>query len=646
MLDLIRKKQQTTLIKFVFWAIIATFVGTIFLVWGKGDDRGAESENIAVEINGVGVTAAQYKNAYDNLYRFYQSIYGNSFNAEMEKLLNLNQTAYDQIVRQVLLMQEGDRIGLSVDRQEIIAAIAKIPQFQVNGNFDRQTYLDILSYQRITTDDFEADQEQTLFVQKAETALQDGVSVSDADIEEEFIRQNEKIDLSFVRVNPADFEKSVKVNNDLLKTFYAENQEQFRAPARLSLRYLQFDPARYLDELTLEEKEINKYYRRHLDQYGIEESVTAAHILIKFEQTATDDKKAKKRELAEKVLAKVNAGEDFAALARKYSDDSGSAVKGGDLGSFERGTMVPEFEQTAFSLNPGEVSDLVETQFGLHIIKVGSYVRADVKKLDEVLDQVKAGLRIEKSGKYAFEKAMDAYNINRKTGNLEKAAEEFNLGIKATGMFSSGQSIDGIGSSDQVTAAAFALKEGELARPIALDNGVYLITLKERQDSHIPELATVTAEVKITYRKQQAKILAKQAAEKLLADLKKGKKLKSLTKGVKSKIEQTAPFARTFGNSVPKIGESADLAKSAFALTAEAPTAPEVYEIGGRFIVATLKQKDTADMTLLDEIKRTELRKSVLATKRQETLNLRLETLKKQAEITLSAYLISIGVVR
>ncbi len=644
MLDLIRKKQQTTLIKLVFWLIIATFIGTIFLVWGKGSDRETDNKAAAITINNMDVSAAEYKSSYDNLYRFYQSVYGKSFNAEMEKLLNLNQTAYDQIVRQVLLIQEGERIGVSVDRQEVVEAIAKIPQFQVNGKFDRNTYLQILSYQRIPTEEFEADQERTIFTQKAEAALQDGVTVSDADIEAEFVKQNEKVDLSFVRVNPADFEKSVKVNDELLSAFYAENQEQFRAPARISLRYLQFDPARYRDEVVLEDDEINKYYRRNSDQFVVDEAVTASHILIKFAPTDSDEKKAEKRKLAEKVLAKANAGDDFASLAREYSDDTGSAAKGGDLGSFNRGTMVPEFEQAAFSLKPGDVSDLVETQFGLHIIKVNGYTNAEVEELNDVIDQVKAGLKIEKSAKYAFEKAMDAYNINRKTGDLEKAATEFNLGIKETGLFTRGESIDGIGTSPEITAAAFALKEGDLARPIALDNGVFLISLKERQESHIPEMSAVRGAVEAAYRKQEALILAQQAAEKLVAELKDGKDLSTLAKTVKSKVEQTEPFARTVGNSIPRIGESVELAKAAFELTNESSVAPEVYEIGGRFIVATLKKKETADLSLLDDTKRSELKESVLTAKKQELLNLRLETLKKEAEITLSPYILSLGV--
>jgi peptidyl-prolyl cis-trans isomerase D len=644
MLDLIRKKQQTTLIKLVFWLIIATFVGTIFLVWGKGDERGPESTAVAITVNDMEISATDYKNAYDNLYRFYQSIYGNSFNSEMEKLLKINQVAYDQIVRQALLLQEGERIGISVSRQEIVDAIANIPQFQVNGNFDRNTYVQILSYQRISPDEFEADQRRTLFTQKAEAALKDGVTVSDADIEEEFVKQNEKVDLSFVRINPADFEKSVEVNDEVLQAFYAENQEQFRTPARIALRYLEFDPARYTEEVALTDDDIKKYYRRNSDQFTIEESVSASHILIKVDPSDSDEKKEKKRKLAEKVLSEVNSGEDFATLARKYSDDPGSAAKGGDLGSFGRGSMVPEFEKTAFTLNPGEISGLVETQFGLHIIKVTDYIKADVEPLEQVIDQVKSAVKTEKSVKLAFEKAMDAYNINRKSGDLAKAATEFNLGIKETGLFSRGQSIDGIGTSSEVTSAAFDLKEGELAHPIADKNGIFLIALKERQESRIPELSAVRTDVEAAYRKQQSYTLAKQAAETLLTDLKEGKPLTALAKTAKSKVEQTAPFARPANNSIPGIGASEALAENAFELTAEEPVAPEVYEIGGRFIIAKLKQKETADLTLLDDAKRKELRESVLAAKQKEALDLRLETLKNKAEITLSPYILSLGV--
>ncbi len=646
MLDLIRKKQKSTLVKLVFWLIIATFVGTIFLVWGKGDDQGPDNQTVAVTVNGTEVSTSAYKNVYDNIYRFYQNIYGNSFNAEMEKLLQIPQVAYEQVVRQILLIQEGERIGVSVSRQEVVDEIAKIPTFQVNGNFDRNTYVQVLSYQRISTDDFEADQERTLFTQKSEALLKDGATVTDADIDEEFVKQNEKIDLSFVSVNPTNFEKSVKVTDKALESFYTENQEQFRAPARISLRYLQFDPARYVDEVVLEDSEIERFYRRNLDLFVIDEEVSAAHILIKVDQAASEEKKTEKRELAEKVLAKANAGEDFAALARKYSDDTGSAAKGGDLGSFGRGTMVPEFEQTAFSLNPGEISALVETTFGLHIIKVNNYVAPGEKPLAEVIDNVKAGLRVEKSGKFAFEKAMDAYNINRKTGDLEKAAAEFNLGIKETGLFTNGQSIDGIGTSPEISDAAFALQQGELARPIANKDGIFLVALKEKQDSHIPELSEVKSSAESAYRKQEAIALAEMATVKLLTELKDGKKLSKLAKGVKAKVEQTDLFTRAYGNSIPRIGESEKLASAAFSLTAESPVAPEIYEIAGRFIVAVLKQKEEADLSKLDEAKRTELKQSVQTAKSQELLDGRIETLRKEADIVLSAYLISMGIQR
>ena len=176
MLDLIRKKQKTTLIKIVFWGIIATFVGTIFLVWGKGDERGSDGSTVAATVNGTQISAQDYQMAYRNLYQFYQNLYSDKFNAAMEQQLQLPKTAIDQLVRMVLLEQEGNRLGVDVSRQELVDAIAKIPQFQKDGVFDRQTYVDVLNYQRLSPEGFEASQERALFTEKVEEQIMSVVS--------------------------------------------------------------------------------------------------------------------------------------------------------------------------------------------------------------------------------------------------------------------------------------------------------------------------------------------------------------------------------------------------------------------------------------------------------------------------------------
>ncbi len=253
------------------------------------------------------------------------------------------------------------------------------------------------------------------------------------------------------------------MTDEALEAYFKEQQEVFRTPEMVALRYLQFEPQRYLDEVTFEESELERFYRRHLDQFEILERIKASHILIKVDEETDEKIREEKRAFAEKLLEEAKAGQDFAELARINSDDKASAVNGGNLGYFTRGSMVKPFEEAAFSMNPGDISDLVETTFGYHIIKVEEYTEPGVRSLEEAMDEVKEGLREEKAKQLAFEKAMDAYNINRKTGDLKAAATTNELGLKETGPFARDGYIDGIGRNEEIINAAHLLEENTLA---------------------------------------------------------------------------------------------------------------------------------------------------------------------------------------
>jgi peptidyl-prolyl cis-trans isomerase D len=636
MLDLIRKKQKTVIVKIVFWVIIAAFVGTIFLVWGKGSGGDGADTTVAATVNGDKIGFEEYQAAYRNLYELYQNVYREQFNPALEKQLQLDQQALNTLIDQTLLLQEGNRLGIKVSKTELVDSIAKISAFQENGVFNRDRYLQVLAYQRLSADDFEAMQKNQLLVTKVREQLQTGVSVSDQDVEEEFRTQNEKVNLAFVKLTPALFETKVKIDKEPLEAFFAEERESFRIPETVALRYLQFEPDRYRDEVTFNDEEIEKFYRRHLDRFAVEEQVKASHILIKLAKDADEKTRIKKRELAEKILADARAGKDFAALARKYSDDPGTAAKGGDLGYFPRGAMVPAFEAAAFILKPGEFSDIIETPFGLHIIRSEGYIEAGIKPLAEVIDEVKAGLTEEKVRQIALEKAMDAYNINRKNGNLEAAAQINDLGLKETGFFSRQEAIDGLGNAPEISAAAFTLKEGELARPVVLPQGVILFAVKERRESRLPELDEVRARVEQAFRRAQGKVLARKTADEILAALGEGKKLSDLARKHNLTVEETGLFARSYGDFVPRIGNAADLAKAAFLLTRETPVAPAVYEISGSDIVATLKARQEADPADLDAAKREELKKTVLTRRQEEAIKNKVNALREVAEITIA----------
>ncbi len=641
MLDLIRRKQKTAVVKLVFWTIIAAFVGTIFLVWGKGRDSDGQPGSVAVTVNGSDIAYQDYQRAYSNLYQLYQNIYRDQFNPALERQLGLKEQAINQLIEQTLLIQEAKSQGMKVSKKELVDSIAEIPSFQENGAFSKNRYLEVLAYQRISVEEFEALQKQQLLAGKVQDQLQQGTAVSDQDIEAEYVNQNEKVNLAFLSLAPALYETRVKIDEEALKSYFEQNREAFRQPESIALSYLVFEPAKYRDQITLSEEELEKYHRRHLDQFDIQEQAKASHVLIKVPADASEETRTKKRELAQKVLDEARAGKDFAELARKYSDDTGSAAKGGELGYFNRGTMVGPFEQSAFNLKPGDISEIVETNFGLHIIKGEGYIEAGVKPLAEVLDQVKQGLREEKAQRLAFEKAMDAYNINRKAGDLAAAAKANELGLKETGLFTRGEPVEGLGAAPEITDLAFTLQQDELSRPIKHAGGVVLFAVKERRESRLPELQEVRVKVEEAYRQAKGKEFAGETAEKILAALKDGASLQELADKHKEKVEETDFFTRSYGAFIPRLGSSEEVSKVAFDLTAEAPVAPQVFEIDGRFVLVTLKERQQADLAQLDDTLKGQLRDSLLARKKDEAVSAKLDELRKNAEITIAPALIS-----
>jgi len=634
MLQFVRSKQKSLLIKIAFGVIILSFVIGYTMLTSPSDRGPNRGGDVAAKVNGDEISYETFQTAYSNLYNLYQNIYQGNFNAALEKQLNLPKQAMQQLIQETLLVQQADKLGIEVTQQELVDSIAKYDAFQVDGKFNRDRYLETLNYQRMSPEQFEAAQKRQLLTQKVREKLQQNARVSDDELKAAFHRENDKVNLNLVWISPALVESKVKVTDEELKEFFDKNVEQFRIPDKVSLRYLQFDPARYEDKIgPLGEDELQRYYRRNLDQFEIKEQVKAAHILLRVDENADAETVQKRKELAEDLLKKLKDGADFAQLAKTYSDDKSNAAKGGELGTFGRGTMVREFEDAAFSLRPGQLSGVVRTPFGFHIIKVEEYTEAGVKSLVDAVGEVKAGLRLEKSRQLAYEKAMDAYNINRKTGDLDAAAKANDLGIKETGFFAANEAIDGIGKIAEINRAALALREGELAKPVQTTQGVFLFTLKERQPSHLPELATVKPLVERAYRVEKAQQLAQELADKLLALATAQKSLNAAAKSIHLEVEESGDFARNFGGFIPRVGTSKELSDEAFSLTEEAPIAKKVYQFDNRYLVASLKEAKVANFEDLDMAGLTQLKERLLSEKKGEIVAKKVEELLKQAQI-------------
>ncbi len=634
MLDIVRSKKKSFLIKIAFAIIILSFVIGYTMLTAPTDQRTGRGGDIAARVNGDVISYSDYQIVHSNLYNLYQSIYQNAFDANLQQQLNLPRQALQQLIEEQLLLQHARSLNLRVSNQELVNSIATYDAFQINGQFNRDRYIEVLSYQRMSPEQFEEAQRRELLSQKAREHLQRNISVTEEEVVDYFHRQNDQISLDYVWLTAALVESKVEVTDAALDEFFNANKEMFRIPERVSLRYLLFDPARYeADITTFSEADMERYYRRNLELFDVEEQVKASHILLRVAEDSDPDTVRMRRQLAQDIRQQLRDGADFAQMAKLHSDDTASAVDGGNLGYFGRGMMVDEFEAAAFALRPGQISDVVQTAFGFHIIKVDDYIAPGFKPLVEVIDTVKAGLTIERSRQLAYEKAMDAFNINRRTGDLEEAAAANNLGIKETGLFAANEPINGLGRSPEVSTAAFALEAGELARPIITTSGVLLISLKDRQPSRLPELAEVQSAVESAYRQEQAQTLARDLAEKLLERAHEQQNLAVAAAELDLNLENTGDFSRSSGYFIPRIGSSQELAEAAFELTEEDPLIDKILTFGDRYLVAALSGATRADISTLNDAAMSQLRERLLQEKKEQAVSDKLDELYQQARI-------------
>ncbi|MDY0212855.1 MAG: SurA N-terminal domain-containing protein [Desulfuromonadaceae bacterium] len=633
MLDLIRKKQKTFIVKVVFWTIITAFIGTIFLVWGKGQEQ-KEQITVAARVGNIDISFDEFRIAHNNLYNLYKNLYGDAFTPENEKQLQLTRQAIDMLIDQALLLMKADEMGIKVSKGELVSAIASVEAFQIDGTFDKKRYVEVLSYQRMTPQDFEQMQRHQMLVNRVRAYIQGQVQVTDADVVEEFRRLREKINLAYLEFDPKDYLNAVELDPVAVEQYYSKNNEQYRVPEQVALEYVEISAESVRDQIEPAPEELTRYYQRHLDAFSIDEQLQASHILFKVAQDADSQTRQDKRAQALKVQAELVA-DNFATLAKRYSEDSESAAAGGDLGYFKRNTFGSAFEDAAFALETGEISDIVETNMGYHIILVTGHTPAGYKPLDQVRAQVVEGFIAEQSIKLAYEKTFDAYNMNRKQGGIITAAQQLGLSPLKTELFSRNETIGGIGNVPELSNQAFGVSEGKLLKPLKVGNKVVLAQVTEHKPSYIPELEQVRSDVEKKVRLEKSIELAQQQADAAMQKLQQGAEMAAVTPSAAA-VKETGLFTRNLGGVVPGIGPNEELAQAAFSLSIEHPVAEQAYRLGNSFYVIKLKQLQPANPAELSQEESDALEAEVRQTKQDTALQGVLDEKRKNVAITIA----------
>jgi len=394
-----------------------------------------------------------------------------------------------ELITERALAYEAQRLGFQVTDADVRDAIKQsIPSLFPDGNFvGRDAYSAMLAQQNMTIEDFETDLRRQLLVTRLRNIALEGMVVSPKEVEQAYKKKNEKVVVQYVKLSRDKYKAEIEPTPAEIQAYYNSNKSAYQKPERKDLVLLVADQSKLEQTITPTDAELRRIYDQNKDQYRVPERVDVRHILLKTTgKDPAEDAKVKAK--AEDIEKQLKAGANFADMAKKYSEDPGAAQTGGEYKGVTRGQMVPEFEQAAFSLKPGQISDPVKTTYGYHVLEVEKHDEARLKPFEEAKDEIAANLKKQRANDQMQQIADRAQaDLKKDPAHPEKVAAEFNMQlVKADGV-QPGKPVPDVGTSSDFDQSLLGLKKGDISQPVALPGNK--IVLAEVMDIIPPQPA-------------------------------------------------------------------------------------------------------------------------------------------------------------
>lgn len=507
-------------LKFILWGVVLVFVLLVFVDWGAGRAGGGGGGQPAVRVGKRAVSEQEFLDEMRRLDQRFSQIYGERWNDVRGQVDLAGQTA-NYLINRELQLAEAARIGVTVTAEELRQAILENPSFQrEDGEFvGTETYERIVrGYFRMSPQEFERRLTEDLTIGKLNGLAERSAWVDDAEVEREFRRQREQVDLEVVRVRYEPFLAEVVISEDEALAAYEQTSADYHRDEQRILRYLVVETSKLRRTLPVEESELQTYYEAHKDEFLEGEQANARHILIQVSPNASQAEQTDAELHANGVAQIARTGADFGELAAKHSDDTGSASEGGDLGWFGRGRMVKEFEDAVFSAKPGEIVGPIKSQFGYHIIRVDAFRPEHQRPFEEVEEQVRFAVL---EGRASAEASSRAEALARRLQSEQPMTEEAwqaiadedeSVVLNQTPTFSAGESIPGTVQGSALADEAFAAEVGHIAGPLAVPRGWMVWQLAEIRPEGIQPFEDVRLAVEQELRRDKAAALAREQA--------------------------------------------------------------------------------------------------------------------------------------
>ena len=502
-----------------FAGIIAALIIIPMAFWGIGDYASTNADPTIVEIGEQKITQQMFQQRLSNAQA--EALRNNPdlassdiFSSEFYKRQVLDSLIRDSLTRQIASDQ-----GYFVGDNELAKSLRENELFQTDGKFNQEAYDNFVLSQTASKTIFENEVRDNQRAYQVAAGYQESTLVLPEEVDELLAIQVEKRGFDLLTINQADYVEGIEVNDADINEYYQENIDNYMEPDRVSISYVNLDLETLAKDIELNDDEIRALYDADIERYKAPESREVSHILL------TDGSESEQREKANSLIEQLNGGADFAELAKEHSKDPGSASNGGSLGEIDPGSMVPEFDQAAFSLAQGAISAPVKSQFGYHIVKVNKVIGGQIKPFEEAKTEIEQSERNRLAQSLMSERVELLRNlVFEQPESLEGVAEEMDLTIQTTALFAQNVPGAGILQNDNIRNTAFSeqvLTEGYNSEPIEVAGGGYVALRKlEFRESEPKKLEDVSAAIKSELVNQRATQAAEQAGDTVLAKAK------------------------------------------------------------------------------------------------------------------------------
>ncbi len=519
MLEAIRERQQSWIAK-----LILALITVPFALWGVDSYLKQAGSSVAVaKVNGTSITVQEFSKALQNLRDSMKENKDPNFLDNPE----VRQAVLDKLVNSRLLTAEVKRGGYTISDEQLSKIIVAMPEFQKDGQFSQELYDQVLTANGMTPSLFESRMRGDLLTQQVRDSIS-ALAFAPHKVPEHTMRVQKQLrEVSTATIRADDFLAQAKVDPSEVKTYYDKHQSEFRIPDQVRIEFVVLSASNLIAAQQVTDDEAKKFYEENATKFQGDEERSASHILIAFGASKDAAAKEAAKKKAQEVLAEVKKSPTkFDELAKKYSQDPGSAARGGDLGPIKRGLMVKPFEDAVFSMSPGGISELIETEFGYHIIKLTGVTGA-AQGFDQAKAQIRAELMYQKAlAKFAEVAESFSNTVYEQSSSLEPAAQAQHLQVQKSDWLSQEDVAKFFKNNQKISVAVFSdevRKDKRNTEAIEIaPNSLAAARVIETRPSSVKPFETVKAAIEESLKHAQASKLAIQQGEKLLTDLKKG----------------------------------------------------------------------------------------------------------------------------